>query len=624
MKKSIPKYIYKYNIYRQLWMINLFLLIFYISAVYSSAWKIVRAKWMITEGIILIGGIIFLSFFLGKYHIKTVKKSIKKTLKNNCLFLIVLLLSILFRFFGLTNQIIWDSGEYYGRLITATEKFDFSVTSFLDYFNLANHPNYGYTFFTSIGEFLFPRKIWGVNVIVLILTGMALVFLYRIFSKYLKINNSLSALLCATFSFSPLVLGTSGYYNPDYGIALFFIFMLYFFLEKKYILFAFWSICFVFTKEVSAVIYFFFIIGILVMQTCKVKENRLKIYINKIIKNPYIYISALTAVLYVGYMKYIGGITKWKQVDDAGTNFRWDNNGFNCFGFDTEYVILKLQQIFLINYKWIITLTILVLLSIYIIKKKKVNYESIPVLGIVLSFISYVIFSCLYITYALTRYNYISDLILVLILGILINNLKLKIKTNYILCFLLVFISGIFCLESYITTDPLSRFFYPQVPTNTISMFYPGYMKKDIYYGDNIVYNNQFSFLTKSYNQFLSSVDYDENKVIVFPGMFEGSQLNGNGDIYQVNWDQVKKKRTFSYVSETVIPIKTEIIEHILNIKNKKELPDEIIVPFIPYFYENIDENEVEQKLEKYYQLIEEKKTNGLQGYIKYQYYQKK
>lgn len=562
--------------------------------------------------------------FLGKYHIKTVKKSIKKTLNNNCLFLIVLLLSILFRFFGLTNQIIWDSGEYYGRLITATEKFDFSVTSFLDYFNLANHPNYGYTFFTSIGEFLFPRKIWGVNVIVLILTGIALVFLYRIFSKYLKINNSLSALLCATFSFSPLVLGTSGYHNPDYGIALFFIFMLYFFLEKKYILFTFWSICFVFTKEVSAVIYFFFIIGILVMQTCKVKENSLKIYINKIIKNPYIYISALTAVLYIGYMKYIGGITKWKQVDDAGTNFRWDNNGFNCFGFNTEYVILKLQQIFIVNYKWIITLTILVLLSIYIIKKKKVNYESIPVLGIVLSFISYVIFSCLYITYALTRYNYISDLILVLILGILINNLKLKIKTNYILYFLLVFISGIFCLESYITTDPLSKCFYPQVPTNTISMFYPGYMKKDIYYGDNIVYNNQFSFLTKSYNQFLSAVDYDENKVIVFPGMFEGSQLNGNGDIYQVNWDQVKKKRTFSYISETVIPIKTEIIEHILNIKNKKELPDEIIVPFIPYFYENIDENEVEQKLEKYYQLIEEKKTNGLQGYIKYQYYQKK
>lgn len=237
---------------KQLWIINLFFLIFYMSAIYSSSWKVVRANWMMLEGILIIGSIVALSYKLGKFKIEK-NFEIEKIIKKNWLFCLIFLGSILIRISQLTGGIIWDAGEYYGRLITATEKFDFSLTAFLDNFNLANHPNYGYTFFTGIGEFLFPRKVWGVNLVVLILTAFALVFLYRIFNKYLKLNKTTSSLLCGLFSFSPLVLGTSGYYNPDYGIALFFIFIMYFFLEKKYILFTFWSICFVFTKEVGSV-----------------------------------------------------------------------------------------------------------------------------------------------------------------------------------------------------------------------------------------------------------------------------------------------------------------------------------------------------------------------------------
>ena len=130
--------------------------------------------------------------------------------------------------------------------------------------------------------------------------------------------------------------------------------------------------------------------------------------------------------------------------------------------------------------------------------------------------------------------------------------------------------------------------------------------------------------MTKSYDQFLTAIDYDEEKIVVFPGIFEGSQINGNGEIYQVNWDKVNKKRTFSYVSQTVIPIKVEMIENILNIKSKKNLPDEIVIPFIPYFYENMGENEIKEKLDKTYQLVEEGKTKGIQGFIKYQRYKKK
>lgn len=618
------KMLNRQNQIKQLWIINLFFLIFYMSAVYNSSWKVVRANWMMIEGLIIIGSIIALSYKLGKYKIEK-NFEIKKVLRKNWLFCLIFTGSILIRIPQLTGGIIWDAGEYYGRLITATEKFDFSLTSFLDYFNLANHPNYGYTFFTGIGEFLFPRKVWGVNLVVLVLTAFALVFLYKIFNKYIKLNKTTSSFLCGLFSLSPLVLGTSGYYNPDYGIALFFIFMLYFLLERKYILFAFWSICFVFTKEVSAIIYFFFIVGIMIAKILEKKDEKAGNVFFTIFKNPVIYISMVAALFYLGYMKYIGGVTKWKQVEDAGSNFTWNNDGFNCFGFNIEYIVLKFQQMFIENYRWIIIFLVLLGSFLILLFKKKLNLSvnKYLLLSITLSLFSYICFNCLYITFALVRYNYISDLLIILVLGMIISEVS-KLKVKNIINGSLVVVCVIFCVESFITTDPISKSIYPLVSTNSISMVYPGYLGKNIYYGDNLVYNNQYSFLINSYDQLLKKVNYDENQIVAFPGIFDGSQINGNGEIYQVNWDKNSSRRTFENLSDSIIPIKVENLESILSIKKKKDMPEEVVVPFIPYFYWNLGKNEVKEEMKKNYELILEGKTEGIQGNIEYQYYKKK
>lgn len=107
---------------KQLWIINLFFLIFYMSAIYSSSWKVVRANWMMLEGILIIGSIVALSYKLGKFKIEK-NFEIEKIIKKNWLFCLIFLGSILIRISQLTGGIIWDAGEYYGRLITATEKF---------------------------------------------------------------------------------------------------------------------------------------------------------------------------------------------------------------------------------------------------------------------------------------------------------------------------------------------------------------------------------------------------------------------------------------------------------------------------------------------------------------------
>lgn len=199
-----------------------------------------------------------------------------------------------------------------------------------------------------------------------------------------------------------------------------------------------------------------------------------------------------------------------------------------------------------------------------------------------------------------------------------------KLKVKNIINGSLVVVCVIFCVESFITTDPISKSIYPLVSTNSISMVYPGYLGKNIYYGDNLVYNNQYSFLINSYDQLLKKVNYDENQIVAFPGIFDGSQINGNGEIYQVNWDKNSSRRTFENLSDSIIPIKVENLESILSIKKKKDMPEEVVVPFIPYFYWNLGKNEVKEEMKKNYELILEGKTEGIQGNIEYQYYKKK
>ena len=64
MREMIKKVNWQKQI-KQLWIINLFFLIFYMSAIYSSSWKVVRANWMMLEGILIIGSIVALSYKLG-------------------------------------------------------------------------------------------------------------------------------------------------------------------------------------------------------------------------------------------------------------------------------------------------------------------------------------------------------------------------------------------------------------------------------------------------------------------------------------------------------------------------------------------------------------------------------
>ena len=122
----------------------------------------------------------------------------------------------------------WDSAVYYSGLHGASVNFDFTFESIWNYFRLASHPTLSYTFFMLIGEFLFPAKVTGVLLVMLFMTAVALVFIYKMFCGYWgHLPRFMAMVFTFVISFIPLFWGTSTYVNVDYTLILFFIYLMY-------------------------------------------------------------------------------------------------------------------------------------------------------------------------------------------------------------------------------------------------------------------------------------------------------------------------------------------------------------------------------------------------------------
>lgn len=96
----------------------------------------------------------------------------------------------------------------------------------------------------SAGRTCFSQEVIGVTLTSLILTTLALWCVYRIFLKILpQVTEGKAAVCTFLLSFSPLFFGMTMYFNPDYALAVFFIFLLYSYVYDKAVLAAFFRFC---------------------------------------------------------------------------------------------------------------------------------------------------------------------------------------------------------------------------------------------------------------------------------------------------------------------------------------------------------------------------------------------
>lgn len=593
----------------------------------------ISKKWMLLEaGLFSSAWLIWLILWRwcnkGKISSPTIWiKGIIEKVKGSWHICIVLLVALFQRIWMMGTMQRWDSAEYYYKLGNGCSNFTFSATSFLRSFRLCLHPTYGMALFTAPGEFLNFRGMVGVQICTLILTLAAVFCLYELFGHFYcrmsKGKAAISALFCACL---PLFWGTFAYYNPDYFIAVFFIFFVYSEYKKEYISMAFWGIMTSQCKETGIIIIFGYAAFRVLITLFASKEQWGKRLISQL-KDGGNWGSLCVGASYLVYSKFNGGMTSWTTVQqDEVTSFTWNNEGFNCFGINKAYIMEHLKQLFVMNYAWILwaCIIVFVVIVIVLVGKKQITSVNIGNLsGTMGAGVIYSLFVCLYITHPIYRYNVIWVLISGVLFIILFHLVTEKVSVwKWIIPLgICTFVVG---SQSIINTDPISKRVIDTVDTGKRDLLFSSGGSN--YYGDYLVYNYEYSWLDKAFDQMMEDGGYDEDTIIYIVGtQASGAQLEGYTGRCSVNWDTQEKQRTFSDNKDT-IPIRAYFEDSVLKWGvdyyigdpdyNDGKIATKALVFFIPYY--QIDEAVTLDFYRGYYSIGDRKQVTNLWGELGY------
>ena len=570
--------------------------------------------------VLLCAGVIFLALFwiLVSVRDKAARKNWKEKVRTDCYLYIVLFISGILRSFSLNVMQRWDAGEYYYKLGTACENFDFTWEAFLEQFCLCGHPTLGFAPIYAIGDYLAPRRIWGMELMNLALTLAAIGCIYRILEKFLQETPKRRlGVYTLLVSFGPLFLGTFQSFNPDTGIALFAVFVLYSCIYKQYFLLLFWSCVVVQTKETGIVMQAGLVLGLAVYDFFSEKRV-LKERVKAVWKNISTWIVGASVLLQLVYMKYIGGLTKWASPEQQ--QFRWDNNGMNCFGLRGDFIWTKWKQFFLLNFNWIYVLIIVIAILLVFLGRKHIG--KLPQ-GLVLLWSAggcLFLFLSLYITGALARYNLFCDLALA-ITGIVVIETILPERFRYKIT---IPCAGLMLIQSFLTIDPVSIAAFSHVNTGgPACLLYMQMPSEERFYVDTVVYNYQYTFIDRALDEcFVEGVQGDTVNVVHFGDTYEdGSQFNGNWwqdwVPYKLLWDKKEEKRVH-YESDDTVRINVFGEEWLIGWfeKGKVEELDEAVLIFLPQF--EYDEDTCLEQLGPLFEIGEKQTYRSILGSVNY------
>ena len=492
----------------------------------------------------------------------------------------------------------WDALAYYRLLMEACENFDFSLSSFLSGFSLAFHPTLAYAGLAGIGEFLWPETYRGVLYIQLILHLLMGFCVYKIFSKILPKNswiyNTVATCIVLT---TPLVLGTFSYFHPDAGTAYFFTFFLYCYLYKKRILMFFCMLLLIQTKEIGSVILAGFVIGMLIGRAIFRKKGKgVKESIFAFFKEP-LGISCIAAALFLlayfaVYLKN-GGII-WR----IGTD-----DGFSTIRITPSYLFYKWKQFFVLNFNWMIWGGN-ALLAIFLVKRKirkKRIWNKPVVVGIAGAVFAQIAFYSTYITFTLPRYHILIDFggtfLFMIFMGAFGRELSQKLleigwRRNLIFAFPLM-IGLLLLIQAYTTIDPVSLAVFRNESTGNSRIIRSDY-QGSLIQRDFCVYNHQYTYLNKAYDQVLKDVDYHEGMDVLIWNSNTNDEIFGDGYF----WNSQKGQRTLKSGEEAISirGIEREMID-----KQEVFLNPEAVFILTPQFI--ISEEDAENYLNQYYEI---------------------
>ena len=600
----------------QIGTIAFFVLVFFICAIVNK----VKTGMEIPNKIYLILGILaVITFGIFVSHIKERQKA--KKISFDLGIIIVVAVTILSRIPMFTRIQMWDGAIYYEKLQWACINFDFSLASVLNGFRLAGHFTWAYTFFMAMGEFLIPGEVIGVQIIMLVMTTIAFICIYKMFQEYwCNMSKLQAAVMTSLVSVIPLVCGLFSVINLDYFLFVFFIYLIYAEHKNWEIMRLFWMACVILTKETGLFIIAGYSIVYILLRWEECKELKAEDRVLKLLEDNLIKSVAIALMALCCFVIIQGGLFTWmgigqKSNKELFANYIGAANGKNLVLFIFSFIVHKTVQIFTMNFTWIPTLLILHIGFKARKEKKQIPLQGmVGVLGALIVFLLFSIFSTILIASTVSRYIIFSAALLWIVAivlwfgeyGLNLGNQKQRIVIGVLFILLVA--------QNFVYIDPVTNLWFDRLDTGKGKMVSG---EKDYNnYGDTFVNNNYYRYIELLLDELLCEIDYDEEWQIVMPYKRDYIYIPGNGDVFKINWDIENKCRTLSkVVDKKTIPI-DQLELRSREMWKPEMIKSKAIVYFMPYI--ECDEKEIFEELEMYYEIGEKMVITNWGGSIIY------
>ncbi len=550
--------------------------------------------------------------------------------------IIVTLISCVLRFPMIGTFQRWDAGEYFYTVGTSVQDYAFTLSSFFRQFTIAYHLNYGFSSFIAIPLFLSNRNVVLYTLWQIVFSVLAVMALYSIFRKTAHMSETRATLATLLIGAVPVFLGLTVYCTPDYYVALFFIFALYFGAHKKHILEAFMLIMMCFSKEMATLIVFGFYGARIIYRFINPREEDDK---KKYVSSDF-FVAFFTGVIFV--LGYILKGANWSEKVEAVTGVDHIRIGFSY-----PYVSYNIKLFLFANFAWIISTclltSILVVVIRYIVSRRKGKAGEIAdkkiekdrillVVGLIGSLTFFGSFGVFVEMPLMERYitffAVALAMVTILMSDIMVEGIKHRwIGTIYsvVIAFLIVLLT----IESFITIDPFTRHFFKQVSIGHHTMSYEYIVMN--YFGDGLVTNYQYAWLDKAFDKTLEDIGYDGSSVIYFPGEecgpASGVHFEGNAGYTYISWFPEKGRREicnpfaegseelnidgiWGYTGDAPEDLSWDLL-------NEDYITDRATLCFIPYFEElGIQEDPYINSAKLYYYVGDRDESNAYRGTI--------
>lgn len=541
-------------------------------------------------------------YYLIRYAWNDVIRSvdIRKWFREHKYLILVVVISSILRIPMLNTLPKWDAGEYYFRLGTACYNYNFTFSSFFENFRLCNHSNLGFSFFYAIAEFLFPTKQIGVLSLNLIITELAIVCIYILIKQYwLHVEEWIVALITFVVSCTPLFLGTFAYFNVDYFLLLAFVFLVYFEYRQYNILMAFAAIILSQTKETGVVLVAAYLGSKMLVGFI---QGHVGQRIVALCRKPYTWAALVSGALYIAEMKLMGSVTGWTQMEDSESPIRWSNTGFNCFGFNVDYIVYKLKQLFVLNLSWVIGIIFTVCAVILLFRLKRLQKDRAHrLVYVIIVMIAFTLFSVLYITYTLPRYNIFFNVLFALFTLCMLYVVIGRFWHGRIFGITVSVIGVLFLIQSFWNIDGISAKCFDTIDIgNGHKMIFSSYQSS--YLGDGLVTNYQYTWIDQAIDKMLREANYDKESVVIEPKEEYATYVAGNLATYYLGWNNQAEKRKMEndYGSiiqhRTIEGIYTMFPYRMYDYNKYSSMSKHAIIYFLPYY--NLDEKAELDKLQ--------------------------